>query len=607
MAFADTTNGCDNSPVVFMDQTPAGARPITQYVWSFGDGAVAMGLAAKDTSHLYAAPGSYVIKYNVITDVGCLSDTVSKTIQLSDQPVADFVVQGAACQGRTVILKDMSTAAAGNTISKWYWNEGIGSPFVNTSAVSVQPVYPDVLSYNATLQVETSTGCKSAVKTVPVQVHYLPVPDFSIPRICVSDPEAEFDDSSSIADNSEAQFTYLWNFGDGGSSTLKSGLHKYSAAGPETVTLTVTSKDGCVADTAKTFTVNSTQPVADFAVQTPDPLCSNKPILLLDESSVDTGSITKVEIYWDYLNDPTKKTVEDNPVKGETFTYQYPDFGTPAQQNFQVRYFTYSGINCISTPPKVQAITINASPQLQFDSLAPVCQEVTPFQVTAARELFGLPGSGVYSGAGISATGLFNPGAALPGSHPITYTYAAGNGCSASITKIIVVYPTPLVDAGPDRFLLEGGNIVLDATASGKGLTYLWTPALYLSNANVLTPTVTSPEDITYTITVTSSDGCVASDDVLVKILKNLKVPNAFSPNGDGINDTWMIQYLDTYPGCTVDVFNRYGQNVFHSTGYAKPWDGRVNGQPLPVGTYYWIINPKNGRQQISGSVTIVR
>jgi gliding motility-associated-like protein len=56
-----------------------------------------------------------------------------------------------------------------------------------------------------------------------------------------------------------------------------------------------------------------------------------------------------------------------------------------------------------------------------------------------------------------------------------------------------------------------------------------------------------------------------------------------------------------------VQVFNRYGQVVFSSTGYAIPWDGTMNGKPLPVGTYYYIINPKSGRQVISGSVTILR
>ena len=80
-----------------------------------------------------------------------------------------------------------------------------------------------------------------------------------------------------------------------------------------------------------------------------------------------------------------------------------------------------------------------------------------------------------------------------------------------------------------------------------------------------------------------------------------------FSPNGDGINDTWKIQYLESYPGATIDVFNRYGQKVFSSLGYNKEWDGTFKGNPLPVGTYYYIINPKNGRALINGSITIIK
>jgi gliding motility-associated-like protein len=155
--------------------------------------------------------------------------------------------------------------------------------------------------------------------------------------------------------------------------------------------------------------------------------------------------------------------------------------------------------------------------------------------------------------------------------------------------------------------LLEDGYITLDGKATGNNLTYLWTPAAFLDNTTIAAPKVTATQDITYTLLVTSADGCKAADDVVVKILKKIKVPNAFSPNGDGINDTWVIQYLDSYPDCTIDVYNRYGQVVFHSTGYTRPWDGRVNGQSLPVGTYYWIINPKNGRIQVNGPVTIIR
>jgi gliding motility-associated-like protein len=90
-------------------------------------------------------------------------------------------------------------------------------------------------------------------------------------------------------------------------------------------------------------------------------------------------------------------------------------------------------------------------------------------------------------------------------------------------------------------------------------------------------------------------------------VLKGPEVPNAFSPNGDGINDTWRIKYLESYPGATVEVYNRYGQIVYHSLGYSVDWDGTYNGRPLPVATYYYIINPRNGREVITGSVTILK
>ncbi|MFX6019440.1 gliding motility-associated C-terminal domain-containing protein, partial [Acinetobacter baumannii] len=76
----------------------------------------------------------------------------------------------------------------------------------------------------------------------------------------------------------------------------------------------------------------------------------------------------------------------------------------------------------------------------------------------------------------------------------------------------------------------------------------------------------------------------------------------AFSPNGDGINDTWQIQYLHARnPQCVVQVFNRAGQMVFQSNGYAKPWDGRYQGNLLPFGTYYYIIKQNSFSQPISG------
>jgi gliding motility-associated-like protein len=89
--------------------------------------------------------------------------------------------------------------------------------------------------------------------------------------------------------------------------------------------------------------------------------------------------------------------------------------------------------------------------------------------------------------------------------------------------------------------------------------------------------------------------------------LITLSIPNTFTPNGDGINDTWVIGALDYYPGCTVNIFNRWGRKLFSSIGYAIPWDGKYNGANLTSGTYYYVIDPRNGKTVISGWVTIIR
>jgi gliding motility-associated-like protein len=87
----------------------------------------------------------------------------------------------------------------------------------------------------------------------------------------------------------------------------------------------------------------------------------------------------------------------------------------------------------------------------------------------------------------------------------------------------------------------------------------------------------------------------------------SLVIPNTFTPNGDGINDTWDIKFLGTYINCSVDVFTRWGQKIYSSLGYPVPWNGTYNGSALPTGTYYYIINLKNGLAPLSGFVAIIR
>lgn len=85
------------------------------------------------------------------------------------------------------------------------------------------------------------------------------------------------------------------------------------------------------------------------------------------------------------------------------------------------------------------------------------------------------------------------------------------------------------------------------------------------------------------------------------------KIPNTFTPNGDGINDRWDINDLATFPNCIVEVFTRYGTMVYRSLGYGTPWQGKFNGADLTTGTYYYVIDLKNGDKPYSGSITILR
>jgi gliding motility-associated-like protein len=94
---------------------------------------------------------------------------------------------------------------------------------------------------------------------------------------------------------------------------------------------------------------------------------------------------------------------------------------------------------------------------------------------------------------------------------------------------------------------------------------------------------------------------------VTVQVTYPIIVPNIFTPNGDGRNDTWDIKYLNTYSNCKVQVFNRWGQLLYSSTGYGIPWDGTYKGSAVPNGTYYYVINLEKNTKPLAGYIMVVR
>ena len=211
-------------------------------------------------------------------------------------------------------------------------------------------------------------------------------------------------------------------------------------------------------------------------------------------------------------------------------------------------------------------------------------------------------------GDGVSSTSIASPVL----SPQTTTTYIVNTVLGTCVTNksfTVTVVPAASAYAGPDITIVAGTGAQLNATATYG--TYLWTPATGLSAANILQPVANPAGTTTYTLKATNPQGCVATDDVIVTVVPYcIKPMNAFSPNGDGVNERWLITDGGCLKSAKVKVYNRYGSVVFESGDYHNDWDGTYKGKALPDGTYYYAIyyNLLNGQTKfMNGNVTIIR
>lgn len=175
-----------------------------------------------------------------------------------------------------------------------------------------------------------------------------------------------------------------------------------------------------------------------------------------------------------------------------------------------------------------------------------------------------------------------------------------------STTLPVSVYSFP-VDAGPDQTIVSGQTIQLNGSTSAT--IYVWSPSFSLSDDLTLSPLAFPENTTTYTLTATEN-GCVLDDYVTITIDENLVIPTTFSPNEDGINDSWEITGVDQYPNCFVKIFDRWGQEIYQSTGYSKikAWDGTGRSGKLSEGVYFYIIELRDlDKQEFKGSITLIR
>ncbi len=193
-------------------------------------------------------------------------------------------------------------------------------------------------------------------------------------------------------------------------------------------------------------------------------------------------------------------------------------------------------------------------------------------------------------------TPVFN--APTPTTAPGSYTFelvttSSVAACLDRDTVVVNIYALPVVDAGPTYTIpvFSSVNIGGSPTSSGS-VTVLWSPAATLDDPSLQNPTASNTINTVYTVTVIDlTTGCTNSDTMTVFLYPLIKIPNGFSPNGDTKNEKWIIDYIDQFPDNTVEVYNRWGEQLFFKKGYNGEFDGKFKGKDLPVGTYYYVIN----------------
>lgn len=592
--FSTSGSLCLNDTLQLTGQVNAGIFQITGYEWLFSDNSTASTL---QTTKYFSLPGPQQIKFSAIASNGCKSDT-SKTILIKEIPNAAIGIAGSFCSQDSLLVSDTSSITGGN-ITNRYWNFGDNNTAIRSSSTPFYYSYPAAGNYTIRLVAQADNGCNSDTAFYPVNIAEKPNASFaSANAICAGDSVLITDASSAPGSNIT---TWNWDFGDGNTASLNNNsifYHPFASPGNYTISLQVQAANGCISDTFPQIVSVNTRPTAGF-VYSGQP-CVGSPISFT--SSLNFNPSNPGSYYWDFGDGQTASINNSNST-----THIYSNTGS----NILVRHAVSYGPRCSSDTVTIVIPAIYASPVADFRLNKYSACEDELITVNSS-----VPGNLLWNWNFGNGTGNQSPpftiSYANEGTYTITLSVTSAEGCISSAADTqIVINPLPELDAGPDKFVIRGNSATLDASLpNSSSFSIIWTPSTYLNNPNVLNP-VSSPDSTTkYIITASSlNSNCVSSDSMRVFVVFDLYIPNAFTPNGDGINDKWGIPGLAAYPDAEVSIFNRYGQIIYQKKDYYNnPWDGYFKGSRQPMGAYIYRIQLKGSRTDLlKGTVLIVR
>ncbi len=516
------------------------------------------GLTPFDSTNLSVYPitpslaGTYwVIAYNGM----CTSLSDSITVLVNDPSLQNF-----SSSSFTICQYDSIALLTDTLIGSYLWNDGsIETSNYVSQAGTYYYTYTD------------SIGCVAYSDTTNLIVLSAPILNpISDTAVCATTPLnfVATTDSSLIVNWYDDEHNFLTS---GYSYSISSALTA------TTLIVEVTDTNGCTS-LADTITISIIPPIASPLTSVSDSLCVGNTLNLL------ATNLVGYTYYW-------------TGPGGFTSSLVSPSISPITTSNSGTYSLVIVNGYCVSDTGSFD-IEVVSPPTLTSSADVTICAGDTA-TLSATSSIGSLVWNNGYTSSTIFVTPISST----------LYFVQTSNMCGTASDSITVyVNPLPYVDAGTDFTLLLGESGQLNGSGAG---TFLWTPSTVLSCNNCNDPTFTITQSQYFYLTITDRYGCVNSDSVLVSISdeSSVFIPNAFTPNNDGLNDAFIVKG-DDIESVQMLIFNRWGDEIFQSNDKNVGWNGIYKSrlvEPL-VYVYKIKVTMTNGEEnKYVGTVTLVK
>ncbi len=562
---ASTTSICVGQSINFTDNSTGGP---TSWSWTFPGGTPASSTLQNVTGVTWNTAGTYTVTLTATNSNGNSSTT--QVITVNPLPVVT------ATANPSTICVGQQTSLTGGGASTYVWNPGN----ISGSPVNVSPAVTTTYTVTGT----SVAGCTATAQvTVIVQPCNVPQVSFiaSDSSICVGSC-INFTDQSS---NNPTSWSWTFTGAATGTSTAQNPTNIcYNTPGTYAVTLVATNSNG-----------NGTLTKTSYIVVNPPPVANAGPdaSLCTGQSTTLTGS-GGVTYNWQPGNSNSQNFFI-TPASTTTYTLTVTDANGCTATDMVV---------ITVTPCSVPVAALGANDNSICESDCINFTDMTTGTPTGWQWTF--PGGTPATSTQQNPTICYN----TPGTYDVTLIATNAFGSDTVVmTNYVSVGAQPVVDAGPYVTIAIGNSTQLNATG-GTG-NWSWSPPTGLSNPSIQNPVASPTVTTTYTVSFTDAFGCTSTDTVTVDVFAayDLWLPDAFSPNGDGVNDIFYVRGAGIKTLEFV-VFDRFGEKVFESNNVNDGWDGMFRGMPMNTGIYAWYVKADfyNGTTASKkGDVSLVR